>query len=186
MHMSMSYARRSLALLTAALLATLALLALSSVNEHASASPYPPTTPCTVSTSDKTVNPGDTIQVNGSGFPANTLIQLSLHSTPVPLNSVHSDANGAFTDTITIPSSVTGTNHVITASSPSTTCMFDPFSPNSQKGVDAVATTHQAATKGVDGLASTGFATLTASVIAVALLAGGGLLILLGRRRSKS
>ncbi|MGH3494920.1 MAG: hypothetical protein ACRDQ1_17025 [Sciscionella sp.] len=178
MNMSITSARRGLVLLAAALLTALGLLALTAGHNRASAGPYPPGSGCAISTSDQSVQPGDTITVNGSGFPANTSVALTVHSTPMSLGSIHTDANGSFSDTVTIPSSLVGSNHKIVAASASTTCSFDPF------GTQQVAAAQSSkATSGVGGLATTGFAALTASVIAVALLAGGGLLLLLGRRR---
>jgi hypothetical protein len=180
MNISLFYARRSLALLASALLATLALLALTSSHNRAAADPYPPTSSCAISTLNRSVQPGDTINLQGSGFPANNSVSLKVDPGTTALGSVHTDANGSFAKTVTIPSSLTGSNHTIVASSGSVTCAFDPFGT---RGVDAASTTSRAPTSGVEGLATTGFATLTASVIAVALLAGGALLLLLGRRR---
>jgi hypothetical protein len=148
-----------------------------SSHNRASADPYPPTSSCAISTLNQSVQPGDTINITGSGFPANSTVTLTVHSVAITLGTVHTDGTGAFTDTVTIPSSLTGTNHKIVATSASVTCSMNPFG---SKGVDAVATKPKS---GIDALATTGFAAMTASVIAVALLAGGGLLLLLGRRR---
>lgn len=178
MNISITSARRGLALLTSALLAALALLALTSGHSRAAADPYPPTNSCAISTLNHSVQPGDTINLNGSGFAANSTVTLTLHSTPMSLGTVHTDGTGAFTDSVTIPSSLTGTSHTIVASSPSVTCSMGL---SATKGVDAVSTSKP--TSGTDALATTGFAAMTASVIAVALLAGGALLLVLGRRR---
>lgn len=180
MNISMSFARRSLALLASALLAALALLALTTTHNRAAADPYPPSASCAISSGDNAVQPGDTLTVDGSGFPDSSTVALTVHSNPVSLGSVRTDTHGSFSKVVTIPSSLVGTKHSIEAASGSTTCSFDPFATS---GVDAAATTSRAPTSGVAGLATTGFETLTASVIAVALLAGGALLLLLGRRR---
>jgi hypothetical protein len=181
MNTTIRTARRGFVLLIAALLAALGLLALTASHNRAAASPYPPTTSCAISTLNQTVVAGDTINLNGSGFPADTTVALTLHSVTTSLGTVRTDANGGFTTTVTIPASLVGTNHTIEASTASVTCAFDPFGT---KGVDAASSHH--ATRGTDALATTGFQTLTASVIAVALLAGGGLLLLLGRRRRQN
>jgi ABC-type transport system substrate-binding protein len=177
--MSMSILRvRRTALLLAALLAALALVTVSSWHNRAAAAPYPPSSACTISSSDVAVTGGDSLTVLGSGFPANATVHLSVHSDAISLGSVKTDASGGFTDRVTIPTSITGTDHLIVADAGSTTCQFDPFGG---AGVAGVAT-HRSS----GGLASTGFHTLTASLIAGVLLVGGGMLLLLGRRRRQS
>lgn len=177
MNMSILRVRRT-ALLFAALLAALALVTATSWHNRAAAAPYPPSSACTISSSDTTVTGGDSLTVLGSGFPANATVHLSVHSDAISLGSVKTDASGSFTDHVTIPTSITGTDHLIVADAGSTTCQFDPFGG---AGVAGVATHRNSG-----GLASTGFHTLTASLIAGVLLVGGGLLLLLGRRRRES
>jgi 5'-nucleotidase len=178
MSMSILRARRT-ALLFAALITALALVTLTSWHSRAAADPYPPSSSCTISSSDTTVSGGDSLTILGSGFPANTTVNLSVHSsTPVSLGSVQTDGTGAFRDQVTIPTSITGTGHLIVADAGSTTCQFDPFGGAGVAGVS----THRSS----GGLASTGFHTLTASLIAGVLLVGGGMLLLLGRRRRQS
>lgn len=182
--------RRATALLAATLLSALAIVALTSMRTRANADPYPPSQGCSVS-SDITVSGGDTLVINGSGFKANTLVALTVdHSTP--LNSVTSNGSGTFSDTVTIPSSITGSNHNIWASADGMSCAFNPFGGSgvagitAERGVGGVSTTRGIAGVSTErGLASTGFATLTASVIAVVLLGGGVLLVVLGRRRAQ-
>jgi len=179
--MSMSILRvRRTALLLAALLTALALVTVTSWHSRAAADPYPPSSSCTISSSDVAVSGGDSLTILGSGFPASTTVNLSVHSpAPVSLGSVQTDATGAFRDHVTIPTSITGSDHLIVADAGSTTCQFDPFGGAGVAGVS----THRS-TGG--GLASTGFHTLTASLIAGVLLVGGGMLLLLGRRRRQS
>lgn len=140
----------------------------------ASAAPYPPTNTCTVSTSDTTVQAGQTINITGSGFTALSTVDLTVDSTS--LGSVRTDVHGSFIDTVTIPSTVSPGAHSVVADSGSLTCSFSLKSPHGVSPV-SVHRSHE------PPLASTGFATLTASVVAVVLLVGGGLLIVLGRRR---
>src|SRR6185312_10272315 len=108
--MSMSILRvRRTALLLAALLAALALVTVSSWHNRAAADPYPPSSACTISSSDVAVGGGDSLTILGSGFPAATTVHLSVHSAaPVSLGSVQTDASGAFSDHVTIPTSITG------------------------------------------------------------------------------
>jgi hypothetical protein len=166
------------------LLAVFGMVAAMSLSSSASANPYPPGSSCTVSSSDHAVHGGDTVTITGSGFPANSTVQLSVHSSPdVSLGSVKTDAHGSFTDTVTIPKSITGTDHSIVASSASTSCSFDPFASSGVAGQQA-----QRPTLGVGGVhasrpANTGFDAAIASAIALVLLGGGLMFVLIGRRR---
>jgi len=171
--------RRHIGVVLTFVAVVLGLVAVTSVHSKAAADPYPPTAGCSVSTSDTTVQPGDTLSVTGSGFPVDSTVQLAVHSAaPVGLGSVHTDTHGSFTDTVTIPSSITGTDHRIVASSGSTTCSFDPFA-----NVHTVNASHDNAS---GRTAYTGFGAVSAIVIAVVLLGGGLVLLMLGRRRSRS
>jgi len=158
----------------------LGLVAVASMQASASADPYPPNSGCAISTSDTTVQGGSTLTIAGSGFPVNSTVHLAVHSAaPVGLGSVRTDAQGSFADTVTIPSSITGGDHRIVASSGSTTCSFDPFATNTAKTVNISQNTAN------NGTAYTGFAAVTATVIALALLGGGLLFLVLGRRRRR-
>lgn len=167
------------------LLAVFGLVAAMSLSSSASANPYPPGSSCTVSSSDHAVHGGDTLTVTGSGFAANSTVQLAVHSSPeISLGSVKTDAHGSFTDTVTIPKSVTGTDHSIVASSASTSCSFNPFASSGVAGVQA----SRNPTLGVAGVhasrpANTGFDAAIASAIALVLLGGGLVFVLIGRRR---
>lgn len=180
--------RRATGVALTLLMAVFGLIAATSLASSASASPYPPTSGCTISSSDHAVHGGDTVSITGSGFPANSTVQLAVHSSPdISLGSVKTDAHGSFTDTVTIPNSITGTDHSIVASSASTTCSFSPFASSGVAGVQA-SRDGQAPTLGVAGVhasrpANTGFDAAIASVIALALLGGGLTFVLIGRKR---
>ena len=139
----------------------------------ASANPaYPPSTSCTVSTSDHSVSPGDSLTVTGSGFPANTSVALTMQSGQA-LDTVRTDGQGSFTTHVTIPAGAPEHDRIVAASS-STTCSFNPnattpITPPQQQSSSPTAIT--------------GFAAITASAVALALLAGGVLFVVLGRRR---
>jgi hypothetical protein len=160
----------ALALLTAIAGALLAVPAV------ASAEPYPPSAGCTLSSSNTGVTGGEQLTVTGSGFPAGASVALSISSSGASLGTVTTNSSGTFTDTVTVPASATSTDRIVAASS-STTCSFDPF------GSGATASGSSSASSST---ANTGFRTLTASLIAVALLGGGVLLVLLGRRRRQN
>lgn len=164
---------RNVRLVLLLILSGLALLG-SAFAATASADPaYPPATNCTVSSSDRSVTPGSSIAITGSGFAANTTVALTLQSGE-SLGSVHTDAQGSFTTSVTIPSGAAAHDRIV-ANAASTTCSFDPnevvVPPAPQNQTPSTPT------------ALTGFAAVTASVIAVALLGGGVLFVVLGRRR---
>lgn len=160
-----------------------AALAVLAIPGRASAAPYPPSQGCVVSISDGTVGPGGSVNLVGSGFPANESVGLSIYSTTTSIGSVRTDADGNFATTVDIPSSIGPGEHAIEASSASTTCSFgfgtDPVTVNRPPGDNG--TNNGAASTGAT--ASTGFEAITASIIAGILLVGGGVLLLLGRRR---
>jgi 5'-nucleotidase len=177
--MNMSVSRRRGARILA-FVAAAAFVVFGLWQSSASADPYPPSQSCSLSSSDVDVHGGETLTVTGSGFPASTSVHLTIHSSPlVDLGSVTSDGNGSFVDSVTIPASINGSGHRIVADAANTSCSFDPFGSAGVAGVS----THRTVRNGSGALASTGFATLSASVIAVALLGGGLTLVLLGRRR---
>ena len=70
----------------------------------------------TITTNVQSVQAGGTVQVTGARWPANTDVSLVLTSDPVNLGTVRSDANGAFSVVVTIPSNTTAGNHTLTAS----------------------------------------------------------------------
>jgi hypothetical protein len=189
------------ALFACALLASLWLvLGSSPAAGSVRADAYPPVYNCTVSVSTGTVHAGQSVTVTGSGFPANTTVQLSVEATPATsLGSVTTDGNGSFTVTLTMPKNLSGSGHHLVAASGSETCSFaftvpspspststppktttPPPPSNSVGGVSTSATPQSQPT---EPLATTGFQTAAATTIAVILLAGGITLVLLGRRR---
>lgn len=54
--------------------------------------------------SEEGVKPGDTVEVTGTGFAADESVAIEMHSgEPVLLATVITDADGAFTETVTVP-----------------------------------------------------------------------------------
>ncbi len=60
-----------------------------------------------------TTSAGNTITVNGDGFLPHSDVDVTLHSTPVHLGTFTTDASGAFTATVTIPSDTKPGAHTI-------------------------------------------------------------------------
>lgn len=169
--------RRAAGVLTLCLLAVTALVALMSLRTVAKADPaYPPSAGCQLSTTSTSATPGGSIPLTGSGFPANATVTLTLHSAPTSLGSVATDGNGSFSTTVTIPSSVAPGTHTITAASGSVTCSLGTFGLGGQSA-------HRSSGGSSGVTASTGFAAITATAIALMLLGGGAVFVLVGRRR---
>lgn len=163
-----------------------ALLLAMSWQSSASADPaYPPTNSCSFSSADgSSFTPGEQVTLLGSGYGSNEQVQLSIHSQNESLGTVTTDANGGFQTTVTIPADLGSGSHVLTASSPSASCSFDPTVGTSSHntkhlGVAGVSTSKPNSS----GLASTGFQTATAVTLGVVILGGGVLLMVVGRRR---
>ena len=150
---------------------------------HADPSPYPPTPACTLSSTGAIHVQGKSVGIEGSGFPANKVVQLSLQPPYQSLGTITTNADGAFKTTLQLPVAIASTGQHIVADTGSTSCQFDPF-----LGVDNITVHRTVPTHGVDGVtvhrtAETGFQTLTATGVAAILLVGGGALLLVGRRR---
>jgi 5'-nucleotidase len=78
---------------------------------HATA--YPPTTCASLSVSTTNPQPGEQITLSSSGMPANATVKIFLHSDPILLATVHTDATGSFTATVTLPDGITGTHTIV-------------------------------------------------------------------------
>lgn len=65
--------------------------------------------------SDSEVMAGESLTVTGSGFGANEQVKLVLHSDPVSLTTVNADAQGGFSQVVTIPANTAAGKHEIVA-----------------------------------------------------------------------
>ncbi len=63
--------------------------------------------------STKTVSPGGTVDVSGSGYLPNSDVTITLNSTPVLLATVKTNSSGAFSTTVTIPSNTALGSHTL-------------------------------------------------------------------------
>jgi hypothetical protein len=78
-----------------------------------SALAYPPTTCPSLSVSTTNPQPGATFTVSSSGMPAHSQVKLFLHSDPILLKTVETDASGSFSTSVTLPDGVTGTHTIV-------------------------------------------------------------------------
>jgi hypothetical protein len=133
---------------------------------------YPAGTSASVSVSASCVEAGGTLGVFGEGFAPNAEVRLSLESDAVLLGFAQADASGALSASVTVPGGVSAGQHTLRADS-ATDSAFAAV----QVGCGT------AGGGGGGGLSETGVAVAGFGALAVALLAGGALLLLVGRRR---
>lgn len=129
--------------------------------------------------SEGDVHPGDTILVTGTGVQPHAKVTLVLHSTPVTLGTVKADASGAFSATVTIPSSTPVGAHtiVVTAKAAGTADVT---------GSTPLTVVALPATDPGDQLAATGSASAGLGGIAAALVLAGAGAVLFARRATRS
>jgi hypothetical protein len=175
----MSTAKRLISAFAAVLSLSLAVglgLAASS-----SAAPYTPAPAVSVSTSAPVAGGG--LTVSGSGFGADDTVNLVLHTKAYSLGSATTDAAGAFSKTVQLPAGVTG-SHTIVITDPTTgqtsSMAITIESSSSSGGASGGAS---GGSSGGGGLSNTGVAVLGIGGLGAALLLGGGVMLLAGRRR---
>lgn len=66
--------------------------------------------------SQSSAAPGGSLTVSGGGFAGNSTVTISIASTPTVIGTTTANASGAFTVTVTIPSSISPGVHTISAS----------------------------------------------------------------------
>lgn len=126
----------------------------------------------TAAASSTTVSPGGTITISGTLACANCPVNIYLDSTANLLASTMTNASGAFSATVTIPSGYSGYNTLMAVASngATATTTIDVIVP-------AATPTSTLATTGADVAGAVG-------VAAVAIGAGGGLVLLSRKRRA--
>jgi hypothetical protein len=172
MKSSVSLSRAARTAVIGLVLAIASIAGLSLAAGANAADEYPPTSQCTVGTIGTTASVGSSVGIAGSGFSAGSKITLTQKPGGKSLGTVTASGTGSFETTV----SLSAGNVTIVASSGSTTCASTTL------GTDAT-TDHRSGT-GPTETASTGFQSLTATVIAGVLLLGGLALVMAGRRRT--
>jgi len=138
--------------------------------------PYPPGDCSTLTISATVANIGDTLHITGANFNAGDELDIVLHSDPVVVGHVTVDADGAFEFDFVVPDLEAG-NHTITVEgSTNEVCPVDPL----EIVINGVGPTEPG------GNANTGVDSLTAILVAGALIGAGLLLATSGRRRGHS
>lgn len=175
--MSTPRGRAALGSAVAVLAAAFAALILSA-GPAAASNAYPPTVPCQLSGATLHPSPGSTFPVVGSGFPAGGVVQISANGNK---QTVHADTTGSFRTSVQIPASFSGP---LTITALNQGCSTTPTVTVSPAPTPAPAAVNAEASGG--GLAFTGFAAISATIIGCAVLVGGVILTLLGKRRKTS
>jgi hypothetical protein len=141
-----------------------------------SASAYPTGVSPRIALSTSSVPQGGSLTVTGENFTPNSDAVLSLHSTPVGLGTVSTDANGQFSAEITVPSDTTPGAHTVQA--------LD--TPTGDIAAAALEVTAGGGGTSPPPIAGTGVAVIGIGALGVVLLVGGGLMLMAGRRRKVS
>jgi len=168
----------------ALLLAAAALL----IAPSAEAKPYPPTQ-CSLSASSARIQAGGTVTLVGTGFDADTTVTITLASSGAALGTAVTDANGTFSITVDVPSDAPSGENTVIASGGSTTCSAHGTSSSGVEGVgvgSGSGTPGSGSSSGSGTLAETGVKIATISLIGLALIGGGAMLLTAGRRRHNS
>ncbi|SOC47868.1 hypothetical protein SAMN05660748_1091 [Blastococcus aggregatus] len=125
------------------------------------------------SDTDGTIVAGTPVTLTGAGFAPGSTVELVAYSTPVKLGEAVVLADGTFTATVTVPATLTNGVHHLVATG------VDPAGNVRNLVVEVTVS------GGTAVLASTGFSTLPyLGTGALALLAGGGLLVAARRRNA--
>lgn len=143
---------------------------------------YPPPEGEAITVSDATPAPGQQITIQACCFQPGSTVTFTLYSQPVTLGTATADANGVATLVATIPSNIAPGPHTIEA----TGIGMDGQPLTVTQQITVVAPGDGTGT-GAGDLPRTGSdSTLPMTQIAIAAIAGGGLLVLLASKRRKA
>jgi hypothetical protein len=174
---------RTTAWLTAVLAMVAAALAFAT-SAQADPTPYPSGTGSpAVSVSSTTPAPGGPFSASGDGATPNGSVSGDLHTAVYHLATVTADATGHWSMSTTLPAGVTG-NHTFVVTDVATGKTLASVALDI--GGAAAGSSGGGSGGGGGGLAITGVAIIGLGTIGVALLVGGGLMLMAGRRRRVS
>lgn len=129
----------------------------------------------TLSVSTQNPTEGASLGVSGAGYGANEQVNLTLQSATYNLGSAMTDGSGSFSTTVTLPAGVTGTHTIVGVGA--------TYADVASVGIVISAATGGGGGGGGGGLPNTGAAVMGLGGVGVALLLGGGLMLLAGKRR---
>lgn len=150
-----------------------AMLAVMALAPSSGAAPY--SGQATLSVNNQNPAVGGSFDESGSGFGANEEVSNTLHTAPFALTSAHTNANGDFSVTLTLPAGVSGSHTIVaTGLTSGKTATISIIIGSTATG---------SGSSGGGGLASTGVAVLGIAGLGVVLLVGGGVMLMTGKRR---
>jgi LPXTG-motif cell wall-anchored protein len=127
-------------------------------------------------TSGATLTPGQSVTVTASGFQPDDSVEVDVHSATAKLATVHADASGKVTATVTLPASLAAGPHTLTLTGSVGSVSF---------AFTVSAPTVAPPTPGSGDLANTGSNVLGGTVLGGALASAGVLVLLASRRRHR-
>lgn len=179
----MSVGKRPFAALILALAMIFAALTLGG---PASAAPYADQT--TIGVSDQTPSEGSSFTISGAGFKAGEHVRIVLDNGDF-LGTATADSTGQYSFSVTLPSGLTGTHSIIATGetsgkvATSSISISAPTSSSSNGSASGSSSSSGTSSGSGTGLAYTGVAVVGIGSIGLALLVGGGAMLLLGKRR---
>ena len=182
-------------------IATLMLLAVVMLGLAGPSTAAPPygTGVLTITISITNPGPGQTITITITGAGQFDTIIIVIHSAPVTLGTFTASANGSLSAPVTIPSSFSGAHTIVAtdqqtglstsipitigATVPGNGSSTVPGNGSSTLAGNGSSTVPGNGSSDAGGLPNTGAAVMGLGALALVLLAGGGTLLILGRRR---
>jgi hypothetical protein len=127
-------------------------------------------TSVSISVGQSSVGQGGSVPVSGSGFQPNSEVTLTLRPGSAVLGTVTADSAGHFSTSVTVPAGTSAGSYQIVATD--------------QIGDSAIAAVTVTASTTTPGAPfNTGVAVASIGSVGIALLVGGGLLLVFGRKR---
>lgn len=141
----------------------------------ASAQTYVPAVEEPLLAADTTVDPGDPVLIAGDGFAADSMVVVTIESTPRTLDRVRADGDGGISLEVTIPDDMPAGQHTLKATG---------VAPDGSPLVLSVPITVGGEIGDTQELASTGLNTAAAVAVGMTLAALGGAALLATRKRT--
>lgn len=133
-----------------------------------------------VVTSGSTLTPGAKLTLTGNGFAPDEVVSITVHSTTFDLGSATADSTGAVTASVTLPTSLLASTHVVTLSSASNQVTFSFTVAAAPVGSGTGSGTGSGSG---NGLPHTGGDSMPVGLGALALIGAGALIVTVARRR---
>lgn len=152
---------------------------------------YGPTPAPAVVINVSVVSAGGTITLSGTFGNQGDTLEFTLHSTPVVLGTTIAGVNGAYSVTLTIPSSTTPGTHTITISdlqtgASATSPTFTVLGASNSTGGLSTSGFSSTSNRGSGGLAFTGTYVAATTAVGAGAIGLGGVIVLSSRKRRRN